>query len=192
MPGLNHRSSPCPMDAKLSAMKNAVVAAQLLYSHRISHSIVEPIRVIFENGKLTFDYDDLHRIFHRCFGLHFNHALWPAWRTKRTSQRHRTEQEVFLLFTGLKRHHEALNALGLVVQGQNHRWKRGQQSIFDCFGLDIAQHRPRQHISALRQRGERAVGAVHTGTGSGRDTAGQRRCRLRPSRRRVGQGRMMR
>ena len=82
---------------------------------------------------------------------------------------------MFLFFARLQRHHEALNALGFLVQRHDRGRKNGQQAVLDRFGLDLGQHGPRQHISPLRQRGKRAIGAVHAGTTASRNAACSRR-----------------
>ena len=68
-----------------------------------------------------------------------------------------------LLLTRVQRHHEALNALGLLMQGQLADVEDRKNAVLFVFGLHRRQHRPGHHIVARRQVGKGAVGAVHAG-----------------------------
>ena len=71
-----------------------------------------------------------------------------------------------LFFTRLQRHHETLNALYFLVEGRHWRGEHWQQAVFLGLGFDVGQHGPRQHITAILNLRERAVGAVHTSAGA--------------------------
>jgi hypothetical protein len=73
---------------------------------------------------------------------------------------------MLLFFTRFKGHHEALNALRFLMQGQLRQVEAWQDTGFDALGFDIGQQLPRHHITALYQGLERAVGAVDAGAGA--------------------------
>lgn len=51
-------------------------------NHRISKPIIKPHRIIFQHGEFAGKQYRLETVFHRRFGLHFNHLLGPAGQTE--------------------------------------------------------------------------------------------------------------
>ena len=144
---------------------------------RVDHA--DPVEAIRRLAELTFDHHSFHGVFHRGLSLHFHHALGPAGHTKRAGERHRAEQKVFLFFTGLQRHHEALNALTLAVERLHVAGEYRPQTVIHRFGRHRREHRPRQHIGTVWQRRNGAIGAVYTGSCAGCHTSRHRRTQLR-------------
>src|SRR6185369_10211894 len=152
-------------DAWLGASR-PLALSPLLDVGSLGDAVEQPVLVVVQHGELALDRHRVQRVLHGLAALHLDHAFRPAGQAEGAGQRNGAQQEMGLLFTWFQRHHETLDALGLLVESKLCLVERRQHAIVLDAGLRRSQHRPGHHVAALRQRREWAIGTVHARPGA--------------------------